>query len=74
MSELANLALLLKRLGVLYGLAKVLKASVNTPANKLATFLVPILAPDWQVNEFSVKDSFQFSDEIRKQHSQLFYD
>ena len=64
------------RLGVMYGLCKVHQASVgncppfrptllalNTPTYKLANFLVPIVKP-LTTNEFTVKDSFYFAEEI----------
>ena len=37
--------------------------ALNTPTYKLAKFLVPILKP-LTTNEFTVKDSFHFAEEI----------
>ena len=64
------------RPGIMYGSCKAHKASVgnclpfrpilsalNTPTYKLAKFLVPILKP-LTTNEFTVKDSFHFAEEI----------
>ena len=64
------------RPGVMYGSCKAHKVSVgncppfrptlsalNTPTYKLAKFLVPILKP-LTTNEFTVKDSFHFANEI----------
>ena len=64
--------------GILYGLAKIHKrvigncppcrpilSAINTPTYKIAKFLVPILAPV-TCNQFTVKDSFKFAEEIRK--------
>ena len=46
--------------------------AIDTPTYKLAKFLVPILAP-LTVKDYTVKDSFSFAEEIRKQDdSQLF--
>ena len=72
------------RPGVMYGSSKVHKASVgncppfrpilsalNTPTYKLAKFLVPILKP-LTTNEFTVKDSFHFAEEIVDQQHDLF--
>ena len=72
------------RPGVMYGSCKVHKASVencppfrliwsalNTPTYKLAKFLVPILKP-LTTNEFAVKDSFYFAEEIVDQQHDLF--
>ena len=72
------------RPGVMYGSCKVHKASVgncppfrpilsalNTPTYKLAKFLVPILKP-LTTNEFTVKDSFHFAEEIFDQQHDLF--
>ena len=78
----------LKSLGtrpsIMYGSCKVHKASVgnclpfrpilsalNTPTYKLAKFLVPILKP-LTTNEFTVKDSFHFAEEIFDQQHDLF--
>ena len=38
-------------------------SALNTPTYKLAKFLVPILKP-LTTNEFIVKDSFHFAEEI----------
>ena len=67
------------KLGTLYGSAKVHKALINalppfrpilsaigTPTYKLAKFLVPVLSVIIQ-NEFTVKDSFTFVDDILTQ-------
>ena len=72
------------RPGVMYGSCKVHKASVenfppfrpilsdlNTRTYQLAKFLVPILKP-WTTNEFTVKDSFHFAEEIVDQQHDLF--
>ena len=72
------------RPGVLYGLAKVHKSlvsnvppfrpilsSIGTPTYNVAKFLVPLL-PDLTINEYTVKDSFTFSDNIRQQNANLF--
>ena len=72
------------RPGILHGSCKVHKASVgncppfrpilsafNTPTYKLAKFLVPILKP-LTTNEFTVKDSFHFAEEIIDQQHDLF--
>ena len=68
---------------VMYSSCKVHKASVgncppfrpsllalNTPTYKLAKFLVPILKP-LATNEFTVKDSFHFAEEIVDQQHDL---
>ena len=70
--------------GTLYGSAKVHKPIINglppfrpilstigTPTYKLANFLVPVLS-DITQNEFTVKDSFTFVDEILTQNSDLY--
>ena len=70
--------------GTLYGSAKVHKPLINglppfrpilsaigTPTYKLAKFLVPVLS-DITQNEFTVKDSFTFVDEILTQNSDLY--
>ena len=70
--------------GTLYGSAKVHKLLINglppfrpilsaigTPTYKLAKFLVPVLS-DITQNEFTVKDSFTFVDEILTQSSDLY--
>ena len=67
------------RLGILYENCKVYKQQVEcwppfrpillalqTPTYTLATFLVPILNPLTK-NEYTVKDQFQFAEEIREQ-------
>ena len=72
------------RPGILYGLCKVHKAitdicppfrptlsAVRTPSYKLAKFLVPKLS-SITFNEFTVKDSFSFAEEIVHQDSKLF--
>ena len=72
------------RPGIMYGSCKVHKASVgncppfrpilsalNTPTYKLAKFLVPILK-SLTTNEFTVKDSFHFAEEIVDQQHDLF--
>ena len=72
------------RAGVMYSSCNVHKASVgnclpfrqilsalNTPTYKLAKFLVPILEP-LTTNEFTVKDSFHFAEEIFDQQHDLF--
>ena len=69
---------------ILYGSVKVHKPLVNglppftpilsaigTPTYKLAKFLVPVLS-DITQNEFTVKDSFTFVDEISTQNSHLY--
>ena len=45
-------------------------SAIGTPTYKLAKFLVPLLSDKTQ-NEFSVKDSFTFVDEILSQDSDL---
>ena len=45
-------------------------SSINTPNYTLAKFLVPILN-DITTNEFSIKDSFSFVNEIRTQNSKF---
>ena len=70
--------------GILYGLCKVHKAitevcppfrpilsAIGTPSYKLAKFLVPKLS-SVTFNEFTVKDSFAFADEIVHQDSKIF--
>ena len=72
------------RLGILYGLCKVHKAitevcppfrpilsAIGTPSYKLAKFLVPKLS-SVTFNEFTVKDSLAFAEEIVHQDSKLF--
>ena len=68
----------------MYDSCKVYKASVgnrlpfrpilltlNTPTYKLAKFLIPILKP-LTTNEFTVKDSFHFDEEVVDQQHDLF--
>ena len=68
----------------MYGLCKVHKdiidncppfrpilSTINTPTYKLAKFLVPILK-SLTSNEFVVKDSFDFAEEIVEQDSRFF--
>ena len=69
--------------GILYGLAKVHKpvelypkvrpilSAVGTPTHSLAKFLVPFFSKI-NNNEYTVKDSFQFSKEIVEQDSGLY--
>ena len=72
------------RPGIMYSSCEVHKASVgnrpsfrpilsvlNTPTYKLAKFLVPILKP-LTTNEFTVKDSFHFAEEIVDKQHDLF--
>ena len=72
------------RPGIMYGSCEVHKASVgncspfqpilsalNTPTYKFAKILVPILKP-LPTNEFTVKDSFHFAEEIVDQQHDLF--
>ena len=72
------------RPGVMYGLCKVHKASIetclpfqtilsalNTPTSNLAKFLVPILK-SLTTNKFTVKDSFHFAEEIVDQEPDFF--
>ena len=69
------------RPGVMYGLAKVHKqlvngfpklrpilSAINTPTYRLAKFLVGIMEP-LTTDEFTVKDTFTFAQEIRSQDS-----
>ena len=46
-------------------------SAIGTPTYKLAKFLVPVLS-DITQNEFTVKDSFTFVDEILTQNSDLY--
>ena len=46
-------------------------SALNTPTYKLAKYLVPILKP-LTANEFTVKDSFNFAEEIVDQQHDLF--
>ena len=72
------------RPGIMYGLCKVHKdisdtcppfrhilSTINTPTYKLAKFLVPILK-SLTINEYTVKDSFVFAEEIVEQGSKFF--
>ena len=72
------------RPGIMYGLCKVHKdiidncppfrpilSAINTPTYKLAKCLVPILK-SLTSNEYMVKDSFAFAEEIVEQDSELF--
>ena len=72
------------RPGILYGLCKVHKAiidvcppfrpilsAIGTPSYKLAKFLVPKLS-SIMFNEFTVKDSFTFTEEIVHQYGKSF--
>ena len=72
------------KLGTFYGSAKVHKPLINglppfrpvlsaigTPTYKLTKFLVAVLS-DVTQNEFTVKDSFTFVDEILTQNSDLY--
>ena len=72
------------KFGTLYGLAKIHKklidgcppfrpilSAIGTPTYKLAKFFVPILN-SITTNEYSVKDSFEFSKEILKQNSKFY--
>ena len=69
---------------IMYGLCKVHKdiiyncppcrpilLAINTPTYKLAKFLVPILK-SLTSNEYTVKDSFAFAEEIVEQDSEFF--
>ena len=79
-----SLKLVGTRPGIMYGSCKVQKASVgncppfrpilsvlNTPTYKLAKFFVPMLK-SLPTNEFAVKDSFHFAEEIVDQQHDLF--
>ena len=46
-------------------------SAIGTPTYKLAKFLVPVLS-DVTQNEFIIKDSFTFVDEILTQNSDLY--
>ena len=70
------------RPGIMYGLCKVHKDIIDNcppfwsilsviPTNKLAKFLVPILK-SLTSNEYTVKDSFAFAEEIVEQDSECF--
>ena len=69
---------------IMYGLAKGQKptkngvppfrpilSAIGTPTYNFAKFLVPILSPH-TVGEFTVKDSFSFSEEITQQNCQCY--
>ena len=71
------------RPGIMYGLAKVHKivtdglpsfrpilSATSTPTYNLAKFLVPILVP-LTTNEYSIKDSFTFPEELQSFDSKL---
>ena len=68
----------------MYGLCKVQKdtidncplfrpilSAINTPTYKLATFLTPVLK-SLACNEYTVKNSFAFAEEIVEQDSEFF--
>ena len=70
--------------GVLYGLCKVHKgiqgqtppfrqilSAIGTCTYKLAKFFVPILK-EYTINDYTLKDSFSFAEEIGKQDASLF--
>lgn len=72
------------RPGILYGLCKVHKqtqddsppfrpilSAIGTCTYNLAKFFVPILA-EYTTNDYTVKDSFSFAEEIRKQNPDLY--
>ena len=72
------------RPGIIYGLCKVHKAIIDvcppfrpivsvigTPTHKLENFLMPKLS-SIKFNEFTVKDSFAFAEEIVHQDGKLF--
>ena len=74
------------RPGVMYGSCKVhntgvencplirpVLSALNTPTYKLLKFLVPILKP-LTTNEFTLKDSFHFAEEIVDQQPDFFMD
>ena len=71
------------RPGIMYGLAKVhrivtgglpsfrtILSAIGTPTYKLAKFLVPILEP-LTTNEYAIKDSFTFAEELQSFDSKL---
>ena len=71
------------RPGIMYGLAKVHKivtdglpsfrpilSAIGTPTYKLAKFLFPILEP-LTTNEYTIKDSFTFAEELESFDSKL---
>ena len=73
-------------LGILYGQGKVHKPvinncpsfrpivdAINTPSYKLANILTPILFP-LPINEYTLKDSFEFAKEITKTYSNYVMD
>ena len=53
---------------IMYGSTKVHK--IVTPTYKLAKFLVPVLEP-LTTNEYIIKDSFTFAEELQSFHSKL---
>ena len=68
---------------IMYGSAKVHKIvtdslpsfrrilfAISTPTYKLAKFLVPVLEP-LTTNEYIIKDSFTFAEELQSFHSKL---
>ena len=60
--------------GVLYGLCPPLRpilSAIKTPSYNLAKFLVPLIEPITK-NNFTVKNSFEFSKEICKQNPEYF--
>ena len=72
------------RFGILYGLAKIHKkvvdgcppfrpilSAIGTPTYKLAKFFVPILNSITS-NEYTIKDSFDFSSDILEQNANLY--
>ena len=71
------------RPGIMYDLAKVhrivanglpsfrpILSAIGTPTYKLAKFLIPILEP-LTTNEYTIKDSFTFAEELQSFHSKL---
>ena len=71
------------RPGIMYGLAKVHKivtdglpsfrpilSAIGTPTYKLTNFLVPMLEPP-TTNEYTIKDSFTFAEELQSFDSKL---
>ena len=82
--KISIIVLILQKSGTLFGSAKVHKplknglppfrpilSAIGTPTYKLAKFLVPVLSYITQ-NEFTVKDSSTFGDEILTQNSDLY--
>ena len=70
--------------GILHGLCKVHKkcdgslppfrpilSAINTPSYKLAKFFVPLLS-ELTFNDYVIKDSFSFADNVRAQNSSFF--